>query len=190
MPPRDPKPANNRPKYEPKPKLDIAGTRTHRDAREVLRPTPARFRPASHPNQGQVAQALPQPTAERSPKAQNAWLPCKARQQAVTEWLLAMFDAGTELRVIQRMSAFTDEQSNKQAAKPPWTPPVDQPRRTSSSEIQTESRPEYLGSTPTGNSCTGRLTAPSRPITRKNASRTAMYRSPVPAGQLPKQFGP
>ena len=34
--------------------------------------------------------------------------------QAVTEWLLAMFDAGTELRVIQRMSAFTGLQTNKQ----------------------------------------------------------------------------
>ena len=31
----------------------------------------------------------------------------------MTEWLLAMFDAGTELRVIQRMSAFTGLQTNK-----------------------------------------------------------------------------
>ena len=79
MPPRDPKPANSKPKYESKPKLklDVPGTSTHRDAREVLRPTPTRFRPESHPNQGQVAQALPQPAAERSPKAQNAWLPGK-----------------------------------------------------------------------------------------------------------------
>ena len=71
-----------------------------------------------------------------------------SQQQAVTEWLLAMFDAGTELKVIQRMSAFTGLQT-KIGCKPPWTPPVDHPRRTSSSEIQTESRPGYLGWTPT-----------------------------------------
>ena len=37
-----------------------------------------------------------------------------SQAQAVTEWLLAMFDAGTEHRVIQRMSAFTGLQTNKQ----------------------------------------------------------------------------
>ena len=36
-----------------------------------------------------------------------------SQKQAVTEWLLAMFDAGTELRVIQRMSAFTGLQTEK-----------------------------------------------------------------------------
>ena len=37
----------------------------------------------------------------------------QSQQQAVTEWLLATFDAGTELRVIQRASAFTGQQTNK-----------------------------------------------------------------------------
>ena len=36
-----------------------------------------------------------------------------SQEQAMTEWLLAMFDAGTDLRVIQRMSAFTGLQTNK-----------------------------------------------------------------------------
>ena len=37
----------------------------------------------------------------------------QSQQQAVTEWLLATFDAGTELKVIQRASAFTGQQTNK-----------------------------------------------------------------------------
>ena len=77
MPPRDPKPANSRRKVQVKAQSRRTGTSTHRDAGEVLRPTPARFRSASHPNQGQLAQALPQLAAERSPKARNAWLPAK-----------------------------------------------------------------------------------------------------------------
>ena len=36
-----------------------------------------------------------------------------SQEQAVTEWLLAMYDAGTELNVIQRMSALTGLQTNK-----------------------------------------------------------------------------
>ena len=36
-----------------------------------------------------------------------------SQEQAVTEWLLAMYDAGTELSVIQRMSAFTGLQTKK-----------------------------------------------------------------------------
>ena len=37
----------------------------------------------------------------------------KSQEQAVTEWLLEMFDAGAELRAIQRMSAFSDLQTKK-----------------------------------------------------------------------------
>ena len=36
-----------------------------------------------------------------------------SQAQAVTEWLLAMYDAGTELRVIQRASAYTSQQTEK-----------------------------------------------------------------------------
>ena len=35
----------------------------------------------------------------------------KSQEQAVKEWLLAMYDAGTELRVIQRTSAYTGQQT-------------------------------------------------------------------------------
>ena len=35
----------------------------------------------------------------------------KSQELAVTEWLLAMYDAGTELRVIQRTSAYTGQQT-------------------------------------------------------------------------------
>ena len=37
----------------------------------------------------------------------------KSQEQAVTEWLLAMFDAGAELRVIQRTSALSNLQTKK-----------------------------------------------------------------------------
>ena len=37
----------------------------------------------------------------------------KSQEQAVTEWLLEMYDAGTELRVIQRASAYTGQQTKK-----------------------------------------------------------------------------
>ena len=37
----------------------------------------------------------------------------KSQEQAVTEWLLAIFDAGTELRVIQRTSALSNLQTKK-----------------------------------------------------------------------------
>ena len=37
----------------------------------------------------------------------------KSQELAVTEWLLAMYDAGTELSVIQRASAYTSQQTEK-----------------------------------------------------------------------------
>ena len=36
-----------------------------------------------------------------------------SQAQAVTEWLLAMYDAGTELSIIQRASAYTSQQTEK-----------------------------------------------------------------------------
>ena len=123
MPPRDPKPANSR--RRPNAQARRTGTSTHRDAREVLRPAPARFRPASHPNQGQLAQALPQPAAERSPKAQNAWLPAKpgtGRNRMA---------AGH----VRRRHRTQDHPKDvglywpcrpTSGCKPPWTPPADQ----------------------------------------------------------------
>ena len=37
----------------------------------------------------------------------------KSQEQAVTEWLLEMYDAGAELRVIQRTSALSNLQTKK-----------------------------------------------------------------------------
>ena len=147
MPPRDPKPANSR--RRPKPKLDVQEPALTNDAREVLRPTPARFRPASHPNQGQLAQALPQPAAERSPKARNAWLPAKpatGRDRMAAGHVRRRYRDSRSSKGCRPLLVCRPTSS----CKPPWTPPVDQPPRTSSSETQTESRPGYPGSTLNG----------------------------------------
>ena len=114
MPPRDPKPANNRPKYEskPKPKLDVpepeltAMLEKYCDLRrrgfgQQAIQTKARW-PRHYPSLLLKEAQRRQMTGSQGSQA-----------QAVTEWLLAMFDAGTELRVIQRMSAFTDLQTDK-----------------------------------------------------------------------------
>ena len=110
MPPRDPKPANSRRKY--KPKLDVpepeltAMLEKYCDLRrrgfgQQAIQTRAKW-PKHYPSLLlKEAQRRDMPGSQQS------------QQQAVTEWLLAMFDAGTELRVIQRMSAFTDLQTNK-----------------------------------------------------------------------------
>ena len=100
-----------------------------------------------------------------------------------------MFDAGTELKVIQRMSAFTGLQTNNRlqtaldaASGPAPTDiiirnPDGEPTRVSWLDTNGElmHRP-FDGAFPAN--------YPRRP------SRPAMYRSPVPADQLPKQFGP
>ena len=59
MPPRDPKPANSRRK--PKLKLDVQEPALTAMLEKYCDLRPARFRPESHPNQVQLAQALPQP---------------------------------------------------------------------------------------------------------------------------------
>ena len=110
MPPRDPKPANSRPKSKSKPKLDVpeptltAMLEKYCDLRrrgfgQQAIQTKAKW-PRHYPSL-----LLKEAQRREMPGSQQS------QQQAVTEWLLAMFDAGTELRVIQRMSALTDEQS-------------------------------------------------------------------------------
>ena len=111
MPPRDPKPANSR--RRPTPKLDVpepaltAMLEKYCDLRrrgfgQKAIQTKAKW-PRHYPSL-----LLKEAQRRKMPGSQGS------QAQAVTEWLLAMFDAGTELRVIQRMSAFTDEQTNKQ----------------------------------------------------------------------------
>ena len=163
MPPRDPKPANSRPKYEPKPKLDMQEPELTAMLEKYCDLRRRGFGQQAIQTKAKWPRHYPSLLLKEAQRRKMPGFP-GSQAQAVTEWLLAMFDAGTELRVIQRMSAFTDLQTNNRlqtaldaASGPaPWT---------SSSEIQTESRPGYLGWTPTENSCTGRLTAPSRPVT-------------------------
>ena len=99
MPPRDPKPANS--KRKSKPKLDIQETELTKMLEQYcdLR------------RRGFTQQAI-QTKASWTKHHQNLLLEesqrrempgsQRSQEQAVTEWLLAMFDAGTELRVIQR----------------------------------------------------------------------------------------
>ena len=53
------------------------------------------------------------------------------QQQAVNEWLLQMYDAGTALSVIQRMSAWSNQQTRQklQNALDCETPPAEETRR-------------------------------------------------------------
>ena len=110
MPPRDPKPAISRPKS--KPKFDMpepaltnmlekyCDLRRRGFGQKAIQ-TKARW-PRHYPSL-----LLKEAQRRAMPGSQGS------QAQAVTEWLLAMFDAGTELRVIQRMAAFTGLQTNK-----------------------------------------------------------------------------
>ena len=110
MPLRDPKPANSRRKS--KPKLDVqepALTKMLEQYCDLRRrgfgqqaiQTKAGW-PRHYPKL-----LLEEATRRAMPGSQGS------QAQAVTEWLLEMFDAGTELRVIQRTSAYTGRQTNK-----------------------------------------------------------------------------
>ena len=104
MPPRDPKPAISRRKS--KLKLDMPETELtamleqycelrRRGFGQKAIQTKASW-PRHYPSL-----LLEEATRRDIPGSQGS------QAQAVTEWLLAMFDAGTELGTIQRMSAFT-----------------------------------------------------------------------------------
>ena len=101
MPPRDPKPANSRPKYESKPKLDMPEPELtnmlekYCDLRRRGFDQKAIQTKASWTKHHQNL-LLEESQRREMPGSQGS------QEQAVTEWLLAMFDAGTELRVIQR----------------------------------------------------------------------------------------
>ena len=110
MPPRDPKPANSRRK--PTPKLDV-----QEPALTAMLEKYCDLRRRGFGQQAiQTKSSWPKPYPSLLLKeSQRREMPGSqgSQEQAVTEWLLAMFDAGTELRVIQRMSAFTGLQTNK-----------------------------------------------------------------------------
>ena len=115
MPPRDPKPANSRRKSKIKldmPEPELAGMlEQYCDLRQrgfdqQAIQTRANWTRA---NWTRHLQNLLLEEAQRReiPGSQGS------QELAVTEWLLAMYDVGAELRVIQRMSAFSDLQTKK-----------------------------------------------------------------------------
>ena len=110
MPPRDPKPANSRRKS--KPKLDVQEPALTKmleqycDLRRRGFGQKAIQTKASWPRHYPKL-LLEEATRREMPGSQGS------QEQAVTEWLLAMHDAGTELRVIQRTSAYTGQQTQK-----------------------------------------------------------------------------
>ena len=113
MPPRDPKPAISGRKPKPKPKLDVqepaltAMLEKYCDLRRRGFGQQAIQTKASWPKH-YPSLLLEEAQRRKMTGSQGS------QKQAVTEWLLEMHDAGTELRVIQRMSAFTGLQANKQ----------------------------------------------------------------------------
>ena len=92
-----------------------------------------------------------------------------SQEQAVTEWLLEMFDAGVELRAIQRASAYTGQQTEKklQTALDAASGPA--PTGLIIRNLDgTPARVSWLDAN-RNLMHTGRLTAPSRPITPQNS---------------------
>ena len=186
MPPRDPKPANSRRK--PKLKLDMpepaltAMLEKYCDLRRRGFGQQAIQTKASWPRH-YPSLLLKEAQRRKMPGSQES------QAQAVTEWLLAMFDAGTELRVIQRMSAFTGLQTNKQlqAALDAASGPAPDGHHHQKSRRRADqgilARHQRGTNAPAvRRRLPGRL--PRRP------SRPAMYRSRLQATGLPKQFGP
>ena len=111
MPPRDPKPAISRPKSKSKPKLDVPEPALTAMLEKYCDLRRRGFGQQAIQNKANWPKHYPSLLLK---EAQRREMPGsqESQEQAVTEWLLAMFDAGTELKVIQRMSAFTGLQTN------------------------------------------------------------------------------
>ena len=108
MPPRDPKPANSRRKS--KPKLDTQELELTAMLEQYCDLRRRGFDQAAIKTKSSWTKSHQKLLLE---EAQRCAMPGSqgSQAQAVTEWLLAMYDAGTELSVIQRMSAFTGLQT-------------------------------------------------------------------------------
>ena len=105
MPPRDPQPANS--KRKSKPKLDIQETELTKMLEQYCDLRRRGFdQQAIKTKSGWTKHhqnlLLEESQRRQMPGSQGS------QAQAVTEWLLQMFDAGTELRNIQRASVFSD----------------------------------------------------------------------------------
>ena len=110
MPPRDPKPANGRRKS--KPNLDMPETELTAMLEQYCDLRRRGFGQKAIQTKASWPRHYPSLLLEEAPRRRMTGSQ-GSQKQAVTEWLLAMYDAGTELRVIQRMSAFTGLQTNK-----------------------------------------------------------------------------
>ena len=112
MPPRDPKPAISRPKSKSKPKLDMPEPELAQMLEQYCELRRRGFTQQAiltKPSWTKNHQKLLLEEAQRRemPGSQGS------QKQAVTEWLLQMFDAGTELSAIRRASAYTALQTKK-----------------------------------------------------------------------------
>ena len=110
MPPRDPKPAISRRKS--KPKLDVQEPALTNMLEQYCDLRRLGFTQAAIQTKASWTKSHQKLLLEA---AQRRDMPDsqKSQEQAVTEWLLEMYDAGTELRVIQRTSALTNLQTKK-----------------------------------------------------------------------------
>ena len=113
MPPRDPKPANSGRKPKPKPNLDVPEPALTNMLEKYCDLRRRGFGQQAIQTKASWPRHYPSLLLEEAQRREMTGSQ-ESQKQAVTEWLLAMFDAGTELRVIQRMSAFTGLQTNKQ----------------------------------------------------------------------------
>ena len=108
MPPRDPKPANRRRKS--KLNLDIPETELIETLEQYCDLRRRGFDQQAIQTKASWTRSHQKLLLE---EAQRREMPGsqKSQEQAVTEWLLAMYNAGTELRIIQRASAYTGQQT-------------------------------------------------------------------------------
>ena len=110
MPPRDPKPANGRRKS--KSNLDMPEPELAEMLHQYCDLRRRGFDQAAIKTKSSWTKSHQKLLLE---EAQRRAMPGsqKSQELAMTEWLLAMYDAGTELRVIQRASAYTSQQTEK-----------------------------------------------------------------------------
>ena len=110
MPPRDPKLADSRRKS--KPKLNMPETELTAMLEQYCDLRRRGFGQQAIQTKESWPRHYPSLLLEEAPRRRMTGSQ-GSQKQAVTEWLLAMYDAGTELGTIQRMSAFTGLQINK-----------------------------------------------------------------------------
>ena len=110
MPPRDPKPANS--KRKSKPKLDVQEPALTKMLEQYCDLRRRGFGQQAIQTKADWPRHYPKLLLEEATRRE---MPGSegSQEQAVTEWLLEMYDAGTELRVIQRTSAYTGQQTQK-----------------------------------------------------------------------------